>query len=139
MSIDIDLLCKELKRDEGYRGLIYSCSAGKLTYGYGHNGQDNPIPETIATALLGHDIGQALAQCEKWPWFYGLSDVRKRVIVNMVFNLGFEGVCKFKKMIEAIEAGDYVKAAWEMQDSDWRRQVGARADRLCSMMANNDI
>jgi len=132
--IDIAKLTKELKRDEGYRDCVYTCSAGKLTLGYGHNVEDNPIPEKIAADLLGHDIGQALAKCEQWAWFFPLSDVRKRVIVNMVFNIGAGGVARFRRMISAIEAEDWGVAALEMQDSMWYRQVGKRAERLCYMM-----
>jgi len=132
--INIEKLTEQLKIDEGFRDTVYTCSAGKLTIAYGHNVEDNPIPEKIATDLLGHDIGQALAKCEQWPWFYPLSDVRKRVIVNMVFNIGAGGVARFRRMISAIEAEDWNKAAEEMQDSMWYRQVGARAERLCHMM-----
>ena len=136
MAIDIGLLVDELKRDEGFRELVYQCSAGKLTVGYGHNVEDNPIPESIAEALLGSDIAGALAECERFDWFHELSDTRKRVIVNMVFNIGVNGVSKFKKMIEAIESHHYLQASAEMMDSQWYRQVGARAKRLCQLMAD---
>lgn len=136
MSIDIPKLKEELKRDEGFRDTIYTCSGGQLTLGYGHNVEDNPIPEAFADQLLGYDIAGALAECERFDWFFDLDDVRKRVIINMVFNLGFNGVSKFKNMIEAIKAEEFVVAAGEMSDSRWYRQVGERADRLCKLMAN---
>lgn len=134
MSIDIPLLKEELKRDEGFRETVYKCSAGKLTICYGHNVEDNPIPEAFADQLLGYDIAGALAECERFDWFFGLDDVRKRVIINMVFNLGFNGVSKFRNMIAAIEEKNWIRAASEMQDSRWARQVGDRAHRLTDMM-----
>ncbi len=134
MGIDIPQLKEELKRDEGFRDTVYTCSAGKLTIGYGHNVEDNPIPEAFADQLLGYDIAGALAECERFDWFFDFDDVRKRVIINMVFNLGFNGVSKFKKMISAIEYGLYGTAASEMIDSNWYRQVGARAERLVDLM-----
>ncbi len=134
MSIDIPKLKEELKRDEGFRECVYKCSAGKLTIGYGHNVEDNPIPEAFADQLLGYDIAGALAECERFDWFFGLDDVRRRVIINMVFNLGFNGVSKFKKMILALERELYYEAAREMLDSKWARQVGPRAERLAKMM-----
>ncbi len=136
--INIEKLTEQLKRDEGYRDKVYTCSAGKLTIGYGHNVEDNPIPEKVATDLLGHDIGQALAECERFPWFYPLSDVRKRTIVNMVFNIGAGGVARFRRMITAIENEDWKGAAEEMEDSRWYGQVGKRAARLCHMMEFNE-
>jgi lysozyme len=134
MSIDIEKLADELKRDEGFRDTVYTCSAGKQTIGYGHNIEDNPIPERVCEVLLHHDIGNALRECERFPWFYVLDDVRKRVIVNMIFNIGARGVSNFRKMIAALEAGDYDEAATQMIDSKWYRQVGDRAERLVAMM-----
>ena len=134
--IDIPQLKEELKRDEGFRDCVYTCSAGKLTIGYGHNVEDNPIPEAFADQLLGYDIAGALADCERFDWFFDLDDVRKRVIINMVFNIGAGGVSRFRRMIEAIEQKNWAKASEEMQDSMWYRQVGARAERLCEMMEN---
>ena len=132
--IDIPKLKEELKVDEGFRECVYKCSAGKLTIGYGHNVEDNPIPEAFADQLLGYDIAGALAECERFDWFFDLDDVRRRVIINMVFNLGFNGVSKFKKMISAIEHGDYALAGDEMMDSRWAVQVGRRADELRDQM-----
>ena len=136
--IDIPKVVEELKRDEGYRGIVYKCSAGKLTIGYGHNIEVNPIPEAIAEKLLHNDIAETLAQCEKWPWFFALDGVRQRVIINMVFNIGFNGVDRFRNMIAAIEANDYDKAAYEMTNSRWYVQVGARAQRLVKMMEDGE-
>lgn len=133
--IDIEKLANDLKIDEGFRECVYTCSAGKLTVGYGHNIEDNPLPEVIAEKLLHHDIGQALAECERFPWFFELNDERKVVIINMVFNLGVSGVSKFKNMIAAIYDGDYELASAEMMDSKWATQVGRRAVRLANEMA----
>jgi lysozyme len=134
--IDLPLLSEELKRDEGFRERVYLCSAGKQSIGHGHNLEDSPMPKVIAEKLLNHDIATALAQCESFDWFYTLNDVRKRVIINMVFNLGVGGVSKFKKMIEAIKMGDYLAAGNEMIDSKWFDQVGDRAVRLSDLMTN---
>ena len=136
--IDIPKLTEELKCDEGFRDKVYKCSASKLTIGYGFNLEDNSFPERIAADLLSHNIGQCIAECENFVWFYSLSPVRKRVIINMVFNLGATGVAKFKKMIAAIEAGDWDEAANQMQDSKWYNDVGFRAVRLINMMRSDE-
>lgn len=136
--IDLDKLANELKRDEGFKGKAYQCTAGRLTVGYGHNIQDNPIPEHIASKLLDHDIGVAIRGCELLDWFYNLSPVRKRVIINMMFNIGKGRLLGFKKMIAAIKASDWDEAANQMQDSNWYNQVGFRAVRLVSMMRTDE-
>ena len=137
MGFDLNKMMDELKRDEGKApdNIGYICPGGYWTIGYGHNIETNPIPERIAEDLLSHDIAVVLSQCERFDWFYPLSDIRKRVIVNMVFNIGVTGVSKFKKMIAAIEVEDWYLAAAEMADSKWYRQVSDRASRLTYMMS----
>jgi lysozyme len=56
------------------------------------------------------------------------------VIANMMFNLGLPRFSRFKKMIRAIELGDWQSAADEMIDSKWYQQVTARARRLEAAM-----
>jgi len=141
MGFDVNKMVEELKRDEGKapNNLGYKCPGGYWTIGYGHNIETNPIPDRIAEDLLANDIAETLAQCERFDWFYSLGDVRKRVIVNMVYNIGANGVSKFKKMIAAIECGDFDQAAYEMQESKWFDTVGQRAVRLIFMMQYNDV
>jgi lysozyme len=52
----------------------------------------------------------------------------------MAFNLGRSRLGKFKKMIEAVNEGDYEKAAEEMIDSKWYHQVGNRSIELVEIM-----
>lgn len=134
MTINLERLKEELKRDEGFRARVYDCSAGKKTVGYGHNLEDADMPKDVAEKLLEHDMLTAMVKCEHWDWFYGLSDTRQRVIVNMVFNMGANGVTKFVNMINCIRLKDYMGAAAEMENSRWYRQVGNRATRLVTMM-----
>ena len=137
MAIDVELLATELKRDEGLRLTVYKCSAGKQTIAYGHNLENTPISMHAAEVILVDDIAATIRRCESFPWFGGLSDVRKRVIINMCFNIGFTGVSRFKNMIAAIIDEDWRTASIEMMDSNWYTQVGARAERLCKMMDRN--
>ena len=48
----------------------------------------------------------------------------------MLYNLGLPKFLKFKKMIAALEVGDYDRAAEEALDSKWRHDVGDRALRI---------
>ena len=137
--IDIPKMTAELKRDEGFRGCAYRCTANKITIGYGHNIQDKPMPEFIAEKLLQSDIIDAVEECERFDWFHSLSDVRQRVIINMVFNMGAHGVSKFKKMIASIRNDEWHTASREMLDSKWANQVGDRAIRLSQMMRNDTV
>ena len=134
--IDMNAMRDEIEADEGRRHIVYTCSAGKQTIGVGHNIEDNPLPDEVVDLLLTMDIDSTIAECERFAWFNTLDDVRKRVIVNMVFNMGLSTLLKFKLMIGAIEIGDHDEASTQMMLSNWYRQVGARAERLCQMMEN---
>jgi len=60
--------------------------------------------------------------------------VRQAVLVDMAFNLGRAGLASFQKMRAALALGDFERAAAEMLDSLWARQVGRRARELAEMM-----
>lgn len=132
--MNLNSLRENLKRDEGFEPRVYSCSANKLTVGYGWNLEDNDMPEHIAVQLLDYVVMQKLASLSNYQWFCELNDNRQQAIVNMAFNIGVNGVLKFKNMIAAIEDKDYERAAMEMVDSKWYRQVGNRASRLVDVM-----
>lgn len=128
-------LKKMLMRHEGLRLKPYHCSAGKLTIGYGRNLEDRGITNAEAEYLLTNDINDAIVECrDSFPWWKGLTNNRKMVVVDMVFNLGLANFKKFKKTIACIEKEAYTTAAIEMLDSRWAAQVGTRADELAHMM-----
>lgn len=127
----------QIKIDEGFRGEPYKCTAGKTTIGYGRNLDANPLTVTEAEYLLMNDLTLVEKVIKsRCGFFEKLNDARKDVIINMTFNLGLNGVLKFTNMIAAIEADDYERAAVEMLDSRWARQVGKRAERLSQLMKN---
>lgn len=131
---EIKIAGRQLKRDEGFSGVPYQCTAGKISIGYGRNLEQNPITEAEAEFMLFNDIRRAEQQAKKLAYYQDLSANRKAVIINMVFNLGFSGVCRFRKMEAALLEHDYATAAEEMLNSKWARQVGDRADRLAEQM-----
>lgn len=124
-----------LIRHEGLRLKPYRCTAGKLTIGVGRNLDEAGISETEAMMLLNNDVEKCIQQAKSnLPWFAGLDNVRKAVVVSMVFNLGIEGFAKFKSTIASIKAGKYDEAADNMMQSLWAKQVGKRAEELSYMM-----
>ena len=58
----------------------------------------------------------------------------KEILVNMMFNLGPSRLQKFKKFSEAVNNKNWSKAADEMVDSKWYKQVGDRSKRLVARM-----
>lgn len=133
----LDTLINELKQHEGFCPHLYRCPSGKLTIGYGQNLETTSIPEEAAAIMLKYQIELITGHFEQYPWFDKLSEPRKRVILNMAYNLGTTGLFGFKKMITAIQNSDFDTAANEMVDSKWYEQVGNRARQLVFMMKHN--
>jgi lysozyme len=127
-------LMDSVKEGEGLRLKPYRCTAGKLSIGYGRNLDDCGITEEEAEYLLNNDLERAEKEAEKFPVYAKLNQSRKDVLIEMVFNMGYSRLSKFKKMFEALEKGDYSSAADQMLDSAWHTQVGKRAERLAYKM-----
>lgn len=137
------LLNQELRRDEGVRYSPYKCSAGKDTVGVGHNLEANPLPEGTTyplndnqvDAILTSDIEFVFRALDRHlPWWTTLTPARQRVLANMCFNLGINGLLTFKNTLTAIRDGKYELASVNMLASKWAKQTGARARRLAQMM-----
>jgi len=126
-----------LREEEGYRRFIYLDTEGIPTIGYGRNLKDVGINPVEAEFLLRNDMQSALIGAASFPWFDALSDLRKAVITDMIFNMGLLRFKTFKKMLFAVTNKDYPGAALEMLDSKWAKQVGDRADKLAYVMVNN--
>lgn len=125
---------EQLVLHEGLRLKPYRDTVGKLTIGVGRNLDDVGITRAEALFLLRNDVEEVRTQLERYPWYTQLDPVRQKVLIDMAFNLGIGGLMQFRKMLAALEAGDYGKTADEMLDSKWARQVGKRAQRLAEMM-----
>lgn len=133
--IDHAALLRQIKLHEGVRLKPYRCTAGKLTIGIGRNLDDRGITADEAAYLLGNDLTAVQAALvQALPWVSSLDDVRQRVLIDMAFNMGVQGLLGFKRTLATIQAGDYQTAATMMLDSKWAQQVGQRAERLSRMM-----
>lgn len=131
---------KQMTKDfEGLRLHPYKCTAGKLTIGYGRNLDDVGISRAEADMMFERDFAQAEAEarqlCRTYKVNYeDLIEQRFYVLTDMIFNMGYDRVSKFKKMLTALSKGDYDTAANEMLDSAWAIQVGNRAQQLALLM-----
>lgn len=123
-----------LIKHEGLKLKPYKCTAGKTTLGVGRNIEDNGITKEEALYLLRNDIETCRQEASQYPWYNGLSEPRKDVVISMIFNLGLYRFSKFKNTIKALENKDYPEAARQMLDSRWANQVGNRAVELAKMM-----
>ncbi len=161
LAVDIDKskLKSQLIKHEGKRSKVYKDSEGIPTIGVGFNLSrndakakiedlgidynkvltgDQELTDAQIDKLLTADIEVAIAGARSVVKnFDSLSDVRKRVVSDMVFNLGKAGFSQFTKMISAIEERNFDDAAKEMKNSKWCSQVKSRCTALAFMMLSD--
>ena len=131
-------LVEDLQRDEGLRLSPYRDTTGHMTIGYGRNldRAGGGISTEEAGHLLENDVTEVLRQIRsQYPWFDGLPDPAKRAFANMVFQMGLGTIRQFKKMLKALERGDFDAAVADALDSRWARdQTPNRARRVTDLM-----
>ncbi|GAA3555925.1 glycoside hydrolase family protein [Marinobacter xestospongiae] len=134
------LLLEQLQRHEGLRLKPYLDTAEppRQTIGYGRNLDDRGITEEEAGFMLDNDIDEVIADLERMPLYLSLDDTRQVVLANMCFNLGLTRFLEFRRMLAALADRDWDRAADEMLDSKWARQVGDRADELADLMRRGE-
>ena len=131
----LDILEAQLIVDEGKRNKMYMDSMYVPTIGIGHNLRDVPISDRAIRVIFEDDVAAAESDARRLVQsFDNLTDARKAVVVNMVFNLGATKFAKFRNTIAHIDVGLYDAAADGMMDSLWAQQVGQRAVRLANAM-----
>lgn len=150
-TFDPDAMVAELQRDEGEVLQVYDDATGNLlhpgialrgepTIGVGRNLLGRGITADEAMYLLNNDIQTVVGGLDlNFPWWENLDPVRQRVLVNMAFNLGIQGLATFTSFLAAMQAGQWAQAAVDMQNSRWWNQVGARAQRLQYMVLNGAV
>jgi lysozyme len=142
----IEQLREELEADEGSGGgVIYLDSLNLKTCGIGHlckkgdpefvMAVGDPVSEERVAELFKRDIAWTITDCQRlFPNFDELPEEVRLICANMMFNIGAKKMAGFRKLLIAVGDADWQKAADEMHDSRWRRQVPNRAERLISRM-----
>ena len=145
--MDLEKLREELEIDEGCKYEIYLDHLGYPTFGIGHLITENDpeygweVGASIDTVRVHEtfesDIEGVLSDCSKlYSDFEDLPEEAQRVIANMMFNMGYTRLSKFKNMKLSVDDRNWDIAADEMVDSRWYYQVPNRAKRLVERMRN---
>lgn len=120
-------LIDQIIKHEGMCRYAYNDSKGYITIGIGRCvdsriGHGLDMEEQLY--LLNNDLESA-RKCLSGNVFYDhLDEVRKDVLVEMVFNMGFSHLLQFKEMLKALEEKSFRKAVTAMADSLWAKQIG---------------
>ena len=140
-------LREELANDEGCKYEVYLDHLGYPTFGIGHliTDDDPECGTSVGTEVssdrvqeaFDFDVESVLSDCERlYVQFEPLPEEVQLIIANMMFNMGYTRLSKFKGMKRGVDARDWNAAADEMVDSKWYKQVTNRADRLVTRMRN---
>ena len=143
--MNIQQLRKQLEIDEGVKYDIYLDHLGLPTFGIGHlvtktdpeSGQavGTPISKERVAECFDMDVQSVINDCNKlYEDFENLPEEVQQIIANMMFNMGYTRLSKFKGMKRGVDSKDWNQAADEMVDSRWYRQVTNRANRLVERM-----
>jgi len=138
-------LKQQLEFEEGRRLKAYTCSMGHKTIGIGHNldvkpafnGQRIPdiISDQVCDLIFDRDLNDTITQLNfVWLANTKLDPARRDAVINMCFQLGINGVMKFKLMLNALERSDWVAAKAHALDSSWAKQTPERAERVAEQL-----
>ncbi len=122
-----------IKKHEGKRNKPYEDSEGILTVGYGRNLRDVPFTDHEINIMFATDFERALLGAQSLGVYQSLNDVRRGIIIEMIFQMGRNGVWKFKKFLAAAARKDWQAAHDELLDSKWARQTPERATELAEL------
>jgi lysozyme len=138
---------EQLKRHEGLRLYVYDDATGREIR-KGSRVQGHPtigVGRLLTSArglstieiemLLENDIEVVVDELNRnVPWWNELNESRQAVMVNLCFNLGWPRLSLFENMLDAAEKGNWDRAADELMDSKWFRQVGLRGLELVEQL-----
>lgn len=134
---------------EGFRAMPYKCPTGHLTIGIGHNTEARPftdaekrvigdwkkgITKNAAFMILRNDMEICLKDLRKLGFWYYLDNERQYALLDMCFQLGWQGLSKFRQMLEAIRVKNYDRAARECLASAYAKQTLKRAQRIAKLL-----
>lgn len=148
-----------LKLEEGYREKVYRCSEGYPTIGIGTKIGPKGAPlsnytfkvsQRVAKAMLDDEVVDIVGRLNNLPWhhspdesrqmwYHSLDESRQIIIQSMCYQMGVDGVLKFRKMIDALSRGHWDEAATQALDSLWARQTPKRAYRHAEVLRNGDL
>ena len=125
---DRDLIRSRLKDFEGVVLKAYECSQGYTSIGVGRNLDSRGITEDEAMHLLNNDIESVFKDLDKHLAIWRSYPLEAQyVFIDLCFNLGIHTLLSFRKTLAFCELGEWERAASELLDSRYARQVGRRA------------
>jgi len=120
--VKTETLEQRITRHEGRRHKSYKDSKGILTAGIGRNLESVAFTNAEIDLMFKNDLARAKRGAETFYLYKILNDIRREVLIEMVFQMGAKGVGKFKKFFHAAGARNWEAAHKEMLDSKWHNE-----------------
>ena len=140
--MNYDKLIESVKKHEGFRDTVYLDTLSKRTVGFGHlcvedHWEDGKkYDKEYLEDILEKDLQSAIDQTEDMCKDLTITDDAKSIICEMIYQLGGNGVSKFKNMWKALreDPPNYFEAHVQMLDSRWYKQTPNRAGEMAEHM-----
>lgn len=136
--MDLNQLKQDIRLAEGFKSSVYMDTEGFWTIGYGRmvdKKLNGGISRQEAEMLLDNDIQACISDLDDhFSWFSKLTDARQRALIEMRFQLGMPRMSGFVQMLRYMENTDFKLASDECMNSEWAKQVPARASRIAEMI-----
>ena len=138
----LDELIEDLKFEEGWVDHPYRDSLGLLTIGYGFlidERRNIQMPKAVGELwlkIVAQEKFNDLAN--RSPWILDLPEDVQRALGNMCYQMGVDGVLRFRRMMNALGQGDRNLAAQEALNSKWAKQTPERAKRVTDLMRGSN-
>lgn len=132
---------EHIQRFEGYRSEVYVVG-GKAHVGWGHLIVGDParyrhLSRSDHLSIYRADFNTAYrAAISEVPNFYAHPTEVRILIVALAFNTGQRGLREFQEFRTALSRCDYLRAAHELRDSKWARQVGNRSQAYIQVLTS---
>ena len=129
-------LIDDIKKHEGFSPVVYQCTAGYDTIGYGQRVKYLKVTQEQAEEWLLEELQNLrYILADKYDWLLPAPTEVQDIVMNMNYQLGVTSFSKFKKTIYLLANKDYKGASVEMLDSKWARDDTPRrakelSDRL---------
>ena len=98
---------------------------------------DKEYDEKFLMTILEHDLQTAIKGAKELMEEHDCADIDEQaeeILIEMVFQLGKNGVSKFRNMWKALAEKNYIGASYEMLDSRWAKQTPNRAEAMAKTM-----
>ena len=147
-NINLDALKCQLSIHEGIKLRVYADTGGLLTSGIGHLLRSDEVTQYPINSVVSQDQVNTwytldsssaikIAQTLFSTIWGDLTDIRKRAITDLAYNMGKSKLSKFSNFISAMNAGNYRLAGNELQSSVWFTQVGKRGPNIVIMIVQS--